>query len=125
MSSKTNKIIVVILALMLTYISINVWSYSENIVPSPFKQKNKSSTEYYFESEINLCVIQRSKKNSTNLLENPYSFIYKKTQNCSNQKNQLFEKILTSTTHQYIQFLSKIDLSCSIKQLIYPFDYFW
>ncbi|HNV51278.1 MAG TPA: hypothetical protein PLH91_02575 [Tenuifilaceae bacterium] len=125
MNSRTNKLIIVILALMLTYVNVNVWSYNDNSVPSHFKQKNKNSTEYYFENEVNLFTIQRTKENISNSLESLYSISYKKIQSYTNQKNQIFEKILTSSTHHFVQFLSKIDLSCAVKQLIYPFDYFW
>lgn len=123
MNSRANSFIVSILALMLVF--VNVWSYSDNFISAPFKKKNTNSTEYFFESGTSLCLIQRTKETSSNILESLYSINYKKVLNYTNIKNQIFEQNLSSITYQFVKFLSKVDLSCSVKQLIYPFNYFW
>ena len=119
-----NKVIIVLLALILTYVSVNVGSYGDNLNFSS-RIINPNSSEYYFESKVNPFIIQRTQENFTNLIENFFAQSNKKIITLISDRNQLIEQILFHSTYSYIRSSSNIDLSGAIRILIYPFNYFW
>lgn len=119
------NIIVTSLALAITYANIIAGSFTDNINQPLSKANQSSSSEYYFESKANLCFVQRSQETIYSVIENLYSFSYKKIPNITSERIKIYEKKLICSSYKHISFSSNIQLSCSTKQLIYPFDYFW
>lgn len=118
------NIITISLTLAITYANIVAGSFSNNVSPIN-KVNDAAQTEYYFESKANLCFIQRTQENINSVIENLYAFSYKKIQNITSERIQTYEQKLISSSINHIEFSSSIEISCTTKQLIYPFNYFW
>lgn len=125
MSKNFVNIIVINLTLAITYANIIAGSSSNNISPINNRVNDATQTEYYFESKANLCFIQRTQETLHTVIENLYAFSYKKIQNITSERIQTYEQKLINSSINHIEFYSSIELSCTTKQLIYPFDYFW
>lgn len=125
MSKNFVNIIVTTLTLAITYANIIAGSSSDNISPINNRVNDTAQAEYYFESKANLCFIQRTQETLHAVIENLYAFSYKKIQNITSERIQTYEQKLISSSINFIEFSSSIELSCTTKQLIYPFDYFW
>lgn len=124
MSKSFVNILVLTLTLAVTYANIFTGSFSINI-SSINRDNDTEQTQYYFESKTNLCFIQRTQETIQGVIENFYSLNYKKNQNLTSERIHAYEQKLISSSIIHFEFSSNIELSCSTKQLIYPFDYFW
>lgn len=120
-----NKLIVVALSAILTYASIVATSYYNDFGFSDKCKKNTQTSEYFIQSEINLLSIQRSEKNSISFLENCHSLYLQKFQNLGLDRSFAIEHTLSCLTFRYIQFSSKLTISTAIRNIIFPFHYFW
>lgn len=125
MSKNFVNIIVINLTLAITYANIIAGSSSNNISLINNRVNDATQTEYCFESKANLCFIQRTQETLHTVIENLYAFSYKKIQNITSERIQTYEQKLINSSINHIEFNSSIELSCTTKQLIYPFDYFW
>lgn len=120
-----NKLIVVALSAILTYASIAAGSYCNDFDFSDKCKKHTQTSEYFIQSEINLFTIQRSEKNNISFLENCHSLYLRKLQNLGLDRNFAIEHTLSCLTFRYIQFSSKLTISTAIRNIIFPFHYFW
>ncbi|MGE0078917.1 MAG: hypothetical protein AB7S48_13740 [Bacteroidales bacterium] len=120
----SEKFILVFLAIAITYVSINAGSYCNNSFFSTPKADEQSS-EYFFESKHNLSFFQRSENSTEKLVENVFSFNIPKFQNPKSDRYFGIEHLQSFTAIQRIEFSSKLRISLTIRDLIYPFDYFW
>lgn len=125
MSRSFVNIIVISLTLAITYASIVAGSSSDNIFPTNNRANDTAQAEYYFESKANLCFIQRTQETLHTVIENIYSFTYKKILSITLERIQAYEQKLISSSIAHIEFRSSIELNCTTRQLIYPFNYFW
>lgn len=125
MSRSFVNIIVVSLTLAITYASIIAGSSSDNISQTNRRVNDTAQAEYYVESKTNLYFTQRTQETLHTIIENIYCFTYKKILSITLERIQAYEQKLISSSVKHIEFSSNIELSCTTKQLIYPFNYFW
>lgn len=125
MSNSFIKIIVTTLTLVITYANIIAGSFNYNTSVPYNKSKAPDASEYLFESKSNLCSIQRTQESIYSVIESLYSFSCKNIQDITLERIHIYEQKLNSSSFKYIKFASNIEINCTTKQLIYPFDYFW